>query len=321
MSLPAPLDRLELPLVAAPMTDVSGPELVIAACRGGVVGSFPAHNARSTGELADWLRRITEALGGPKPAAPFAANLVVHRTNERLRDDVACLIEYGTPLVITSVGAPGPVVPPLHDAGCLVFADVASLRHVERAVEAGVDGLVLLAAGAGGQTGWANPLTFVRAVRDRFEGPIVLAGGICDGVALWAARTLGADLGYMGTKFIATVESLAEAGFREALVTSTMDDITLSRALSGLPANLLSGWLESVTKDGAPAAGFTHDRLLERRAIWSAGHSVSGVTEVLTVAELIERTRQEYERARRATAAALAERQSPDHGGRPCGER
>ncbi len=301
MSLPPPLDRLALPLVAAPMTDVSGPELVIAACRNGVVGSFPTHNARSAGELDRWLRRITEAIDG----APFAANLVVHRTNERLRDDIARLIAYGTPLVITSVGAPDLVVPPLHDAGCLVFADVASLRHVERAVEAGVDGLVLLTAGAGGQTGWANPLTFVRAVRDRFDGPIVLAGGVCDGVALWAARTLGADLGYMGTKFIATVESLAEADFREALITSTMDDITLSRALSGLPANLLTGWLESV--EGAPADGFTQDRLLDRRKIWSAGHSVSGVTEILTVAELIERTRQEFDQARRMTAAALAE--------------
>ncbi len=307
MSLPAPLDRLRLPLVAAPMTDVSGPELVIAACRNGVVGSFPTHNARSAGELHRWLRRITEGIDGREGAAPFAANLVVHRTNERLRDDIACLVEYGTPLVITSVGSPDQVVGPLHDAGCLVFADVASLRHVERAVEAGVDGLVLLTAGAGGQTGWANPLTFVRAVRDRFDGPIVLAGGVCDGVALWAARTLGADLGYMGTKFIATVESLAEADFREALVTSTMDDITLSPALSGLPANLLTGWLESVTKDGVLADGFAHDRLLGRRGIWSAGHSVSGVTEVLTVAELIERTRQEFDQARRATAAALTE--------------
>ncbi len=301
MSLPAPLDRLTLPLVAAPMTDVSGPELVIAACRHGVVGSFPTHNARSVEELGRWLRQIT----ADEHPAPFAANLVVHRTNERLRDDIACLIEYATPLVITSVGAPDLVVPPLHDAGCLVFADVASLRHVERAVEAGVDGLVLLTAGAGGQTGWANPLAFVRAVRERFDGPVVLAGGIGDGVALWAARTLGADLGYMGTKFIATVESLAEADFRDALVTSTMDDITLSRVLSGLPANLLTGWLESVT--GGEADGFTHDRLLDRRRIWSAGHSVSGVTEVLTVAELIERTRQEYDQARRTTAAALAE--------------
>ena len=305
MSLPAPLDRLALPLMAAPMTGVSGPELVIAACRNGVVGSFPTHNARSAAELDRWLRQITEAID--VRAAPFAANLVVHRTNERLRDDVETLIEYGTPLVITSVGAPDRVVPPLHDAGCLVFADVASLRHAERALEAGADGLVLLAAGAGGQTGWASPLAFVRAVRERFDGPVVLAGGIGDGVALWAARTLGADLGYMGTKFIATVESLAEAEFRAALVTSTMDDITLSGALSGLPANLLTGWLESVTKDADPADGFAHDRLLDRRRVWSAGHSVSGVTGVLTVAELIERTRQEYDQARRTTAAALAE--------------
>jgi nitronate monooxygenase len=287
------------------MTDVSGPELVIAACRNGVIGSFPTHNARSVEELDDWLKKISTSIV-ESDAAPFAANLVVHRTNERLRADVDHLIRYGTQLVITSVGSPIPVLNPLHDAGCLVFADVASLHHVERAIEAGVDGLVLLTAGAGGQTGWANPLSFVRAVRARFDGPIVLAGGVSDGAALWASQVLGADLAYMGTKFIATRESLAEDRFQAALVDATLDDVTLSTALSGLPANFLSEWLAAESKDVAPAGdGFAQRRLLNRRNVWSAGHSVSGVTEITSVAELIRRTHQEYDQARQATAAAL----------------
>lgn len=312
MGLSSRLDRLTLPLVAAPMTDVSGPDLVIAACRGGVVGSFPTHNARTAAELDDWLERITTGLTDTgDAAAPFAANLVVHRSNERLERDVASLIRHQVPLVITSVGSPVPVLGPLHDAGCQVFADVAGLRHVQRAIDAGVDGLVLLTAGAGGQTGWANPLSFVRAVRSRFDGPLVLAGGVSDGVALWAAQTLGADLAYMGTKFIATTESLADDAFKQALVESTLDDVTLTTALSGLPANFLDGWLRKATAEAAtPAAdGFAQQRRLNERNVWSAGHSVSGVTEIFDVAELIRRTRHEYDRARQETATAL--RRSP----------
>ncbi|MFI0351309.1 NAD(P)H-dependent flavin oxidoreductase [Actinomadura sp. 9N407] len=310
VALSSPLDRVALPLVAAPMTDVSGPDLVTAACSAGVIGSFPTHNARSVTELDLWLTQITAGIQDEGPeAAPFAANLVVHRSNERLQEDVACLIRHGTPLVITSVGSPVPVLGPLHEAGCQVFADVASLRHVERAIEAGVDGLVLLTAGAGGQTGWANPLSFVRAVRECFDGPLVLAGGVSDGAALWAAQVLGADLAYMGTKFIATAESLADDAFRAALVESTLDDVTLSTALSGLPANFLNGWLESALEDAAASApaGFAQSRLLSRRNVWSAGHSVSGITEVVTVDELVHRTRREYEQARQATATALKE--------------
>lgn len=313
MGLSSRLDRLALPLVAAPMTDVSGPDLVIAACRDGVVGSFPTHNARTDSELDTWLGQVTAGLAGMGDgAAPFAANLVVHRSNKRLERDVACLIRHEVPLVITSVGSPVPVLGPLHDAGCEVFADVASMQHVQRAIDAGVDGLVLLTAGAGGQTGWANPLSFVRAARALFDGPIVLAGGVSDGVALWAAQTLGADLAYMGTKFIATTESLADDAFKQALVESTLDDVTLTTALSGLPANFLDGWLKEVTADASiPAAdGFAQQRLLSRRNVWSAGHSVSGITEILDVAELVHRTRREYDRARQETAAAL--RRSPE---------
>src|SRR6478609_8520750 len=205
-------DRLRLPLIAAPMFLVSGVELVVAACRNGVIGSFPTVNCRSPEQLDEWLGEIEQRLRrhadeSGRPTAPICANLIVHRSNARLEQDLKVLLRHRPEIVITSVGSPAPVLTPLHDAGALVFADVGSIRHAERAVAAGVDGLVLLTAGAGGQTGWLNPFAFVRAVRAFFDGLVVLAGGVSDGVALRAADVLGCDLAYMGTKFIATRES------------------------------------------------------------------------------------------------------------------
>ncbi|MFN5573418.1 MAG: NAD(P)H-dependent flavin oxidoreductase, partial [Bradyrhizobium sp.] len=210
-------------------------------------------------------------------------------------------------LVITSVGSPAPVIAPLHDAGALVLADVASLRHAERAVEAGADGLVLLTAGAGGQTGWLNPFAFVRAVRRFFAGPIVLAGGISDGVALRAAEMLGCDLAYMGTKFIATHESMADARYKAMLVESSADDVLLTSAVTGLPTSMLRPSLlaAGLDPDNLPARGaieIGNDIDIDARAarpkrwrdVWSAGHSTSGVTDILSVAALIDRTTDEY---------------------------
>src|SRR5438045_4879784 len=223
-------DRVSLPLIAAPMFLISGVELVVAACRNGVIGAFPTVNCRSPEQLDGWLgeiesrlRRHSDASG--KPAAPVCANLIVHRSNARLAQDLAVLLRHKPEIVITSVGSPAPVLAPLHAAGALVLADVASIRHAERAVAAGADGLVLLTAGAGGQTGWLNPFVFVRAVRAFFDGPLVLAGGIGDGHALRAAQALGCDLAYMGTKFIATRESMADPRYKEMLVKSSADDI------------------------------------------------------------------------------------------------
>jgi nitronate monooxygenase len=211
MSLPAALKgRLTLPLIAAPMFLVSGPALVIAACRAGVIGSFPTANCRTVAELDAWLAEIKEATAG---AAPFCPNLIVHRSNPRVADDLAAVLRARPELVITSVGSPEPVLKPLKDAGCLVLADVASVRHAEKAVAAGADGLVLLTAGAGGQTGWVNPFAFVRAVRRFWDGIVVMAGGMADGRAVAAAELLGCDLAYMGTKFIATRESLAKPAY------------------------------------------------------------------------------------------------------------
>ncbi|MBN9086095.1 MAG: nitronate monooxygenase [Reyranella sp.] len=302
-------NRLRLPLIAAPMFLVSGPALVIAACRAGVIGSFPTANCRTLSALDAWLAEIKVATEG---AAPFCPNLIVHRSNPRLADDLAAVQRAGPEMVITSVGSPEPVMKPLKDAGCLVLADVASVRHAEKAVAAGVDGLVLLTAGAGGQTGWANPFAFVRAVRQFWDGIVVMAGGMADGQAIAAAELLGCDLAYMGTRFIATQESLAKPEYKQMLVASRLDDVKLTRAFTGLETNML--------RPSIAAAGLDPDALPERGAIdiakdidaaerdrpnskrwkdiWSAGHSVSGVADVPSVAELVERTAAEYGQAK-----------------------
>jgi len=311
--------RLSLPLIAAPMFLVSGVELVAAACRNGVIGSFPTVNCRSPEQLDEWLGEIEGRLQrhsdeSGKPTAPVCANLIVHRSNARLAKDLAVLLRHKPEIVITSVGSPAPVLAPLHDAGALVFADVASIRHAERAVAAGADGLVLLTAGAGGQTGWLNPFVFVRAVRGFFDGPLILAGGISDGHALRAAQALGCDLAYMGTKFIATRESMADIRYKEMLVASSADDILLTTAFTGLQTNMLRPSIAAagLDPDDLPARGAIdigkdidigarENNPKRWRDIWSAGHSTSGVTEVLAVDELVARTREEY----RAAAAKI----------------
>jgi nitronate monooxygenase len=269
-------------------------------------------NCRGPEQLDEWLGEIERRLrvhsdASGKRAAPVCANLIVHRSNARLEQDLQILLRHKPEMVITSVGSPAPVLGPLQDAGALVFADVASIRHAERAVAVGADGLVLLTAGAGGQTGWLNPFVFVRAVRAFFDGPLVLAGGIADGHALRAAQALGCDLAYMGTKFIATRESMADERYREMLVAGSADDILLTKAFTGLQTNML--------RPSMVAAGLDPDDLPERGAIdigkdidigarenrpkrwkdiWSAGHAISGVSEILSVDEMVARTIAEY---------------------------
>ena len=327
MTLPADLStRLSLPLIAAPMFLVSGIDLVVAACRAGVVGSFPTANCRSVEELDAWLTAMRAGVDAAEQAerrvlAPICPNLIVHRSNARAMDDLAVVLRHRIQWVIASVGSPAQVVGPLHDAGCRVLADVASMRHAEKAIEAGADGLVLLTAGAGGQTGWANPFAFTRAVRAMWDGPLVMAGGIADGQALWAARALGCDLAYMGTRFIATQESLAPPAYKAMLVDSRLDDVLLTRAFTGLETNMLRPSIiaAGLDPDALPARG-TIDvakdiNATERdqarsgqgkrwKEIWSAGHSVSGVSDVPDVAELVARTRGQYEAARAQSNAA-----------------
>lgn len=298
--------RLSLPLIVAPMLHVSGLELVTAACRAGAIGAFPAANPGTAAELDRWLSEIEKAAAAAGSPAPHCPNLIVR--DPRLEEQLEVVVAHRVEMAIASVGSPAPVVEPLHDVGALVFADVATLEHARKAVRVGVDGLVLLTAGAGGQTGWMNPFAFTRAVRSFFDGPIVLAGGISDGHALRAARELGADLAYMGTRFIASRESMASEAYKEMLVDSSLDDVVLTAAFTGLPASILAPSIraagldpealdESIAPDDAaalygaraPAAG-------PRRwtEILSAGHSVSGVDRVEATADIVARTRAEY---------------------------
>ncbi len=323
MTLPASLSEgLRLPLIAAPMLRVSGPDLVSAACCAGVIGAFPTVNARTPQELDAWLARIADDRSrAGRPTAPPCPNLIMRRDPAAVADDVRVLVRHRVAMVIVSVGSPAAVVGPLHDVGCRVFADVASLRHAEKALEAGADGLVLLSAGAGGQTGWVNGFSFVRAVRAIYAGPLVLAGGVHDGAALWAARVLGCDLGMMGTRFIATPESMAGDAYRRMLVASRIDDVLLTRAFTGLDTNMLRPSIVAAGLDPAALPAPTPEEARkvfgpegsaqQRRwvDVWSAGHTVSGVDAVLSAAELIERIAAEYAAAQRETAAMLS------HGG------
>ncbi|HEX4183672.1 MAG TPA: nitronate monooxygenase [Caulobacteraceae bacterium] len=311
--------RLTLPLIAAPMLRVSGPDLVVAACRAGVIGAFPTKNARSSEELDTWLGDISARLSDQeRRPAPFCPNLIMR--DVRLKEDLACVARWGAEMVITSVGSPAPAISALHDAGCLVLADVATLRHAERAIEAGADGLILLTAGAGGQTGWLNPFAFVRAVREMFNGIVVLAGGVSDGRALAAARVLGCDLAYMGTRFIAVRESLASDAYRAMLVEASMDDVTLTSSFTGLPANMLAPSIRAAGLDPAQLEeSISEARARERFGagagaggarrwtdIWSAGHSVSGVRVVQTVEALVRQTKAEYVAAQETAATSMS---------------
>lgn len=302
--------RLRLPAIAAPMLAVSGPDLVAAACRAGMVGSFPTANARSTAQLDEWLTQLADARAGAPDGdrwAPWCPNLIIRQP--RMPDDLEVLLRHRVEMVITSVGSPAAVVPALHDAGALVLADVATLRHAERAIEAGVDGLVLLTAGAGGQTGWLNPFAFVREVRRQYDGLVVLAGGIGDGTALRAAEVLGCDLGYLGTRFIGTHESMAPDAYKQMLVDSTMDDVVLTKAFTGLHTSMLKHSIEraglsveqldeQVTPESAATMfGSGADGPRRWSDIWSAGHSVSAVTGIPGVAELVDELVEQYEAA------------------------
>lgn len=296
--------RLKLPLIAAPMFLISGPELVLAASRAGIIGSFPTPNARTVAMLDEWLDCITAGLG--EKDAPWAANVVVHRSNARLDEDLDLVMRYKAPLVITALGSPRAIVDRVHEYGGLVFADVNSVPFARKAVAAGVDGLVLVAAGAGGHTGQMTGFSFVPAVREFFDGPVVLGGGITNGAGIRAAEVLGADLAYMGTRFIACEESLAAPDYRDMLIASTVDDLILTRAITGVAAN----WLKpSIARAGMdldameknPDIDFTDPQSGAKRwaQVWSAGHGVGTIDRVETVASLVARLEEEYAQAKK----------------------
>ncbi|WP_447588815.1 NAD(P)H-dependent flavin oxidoreductase [Aquipseudomonas campi] len=317
MSLPAQFDqRLRLPVVAAPMFLVSTPQLVLACSNNGVVGSFPALNQRDSGGFKAWLEEIEAGLA--PDAAPYAVNLIVHGSNPRLQADLAICVEHKVPLVITSLGAVKEVVDAVHSYGGLVFHDVTTRRHAEKAAEAGVDGLIAVAAGAGGHAGTWSPFALVAEIRQFFDKTVLLAGCLNSGQEILAAQLLGADLAYLGSRFIATRESNASQAYKDMVLNARAADIIHTPAVSGVPASFMRQSLEQ--------AGYDLNRLQDKSAVnygeklkpvddeakawktvWSAGQGVGGISDLPSVSELIARLDQEY-RAALAKAGQIGQR-------------
>lgn len=316
MPLPASLtDSLSLPLVAAPMFLISGPELALACCKQGIVGSFPALNQRTSEGFEEWLIQMNEELAAYRSAnpeaktAPYAVNLIVHRTNPRWQADLELCVKHKVPMIITSLGAASQVVEAVHSYGGVVFHDVTNQKHARKAAEAGVDGIIAVAAGAGGHAGTINPFVLVHEIREVFDGTILLAGGLSHGEDLLAAQALGADLAYLGTRFINTFESQADEAYRNMIIEAVSGDIIHTPAVSGVPASFMRQSLE--------AAGFPMDELNQAgeinygeklkpiddeakawKTVWSAGQGVSQIHDVLTVPDLVSRLTEEYRNAR-----------------------
>ena len=290
---------LRLPVIVAPMFLVSSPQLVISASKNGVIGSFPLLNARTTEILEAWLIQIKAEL----PNHLWAVNFISHATNKRLEPDLDLIRKYQPPIVITSLGHPGRVLKVVQSYGGLVFSDVTSVKHAKKAAEAGVDGLILVCNGAGGHAGRLNPFAFTAAVKEFWDGFIILAGGLSDGKDILAARILGADFAYMGTRFIATEESFASEEYKKMVISSTIEDIFYTDAFSGVHANYLIPSIEKAgidihTLKPRETIDLTHaNDVMAWRDIWSAGHGVSAVQNVMPIAKLIDVLAEEYNRA------------------------
>ncbi|OCR26581.1 2-nitropropane dioxygenase [Pseudomonas syringae] len=314
MSLPVLLEqRLRLPLVVAPMFLISNPDLVLACCRNGIVGSFPALNQRESSGFKNWLEEIEAGLAQLEKPAPYAVNLIVHHSNPRLQADLAICIEHKVPIVITSLGAVKELVDAVHSYGGLVFHDVTTRRHAEKAAEAGVDGLIAVAAGAGGHAGTWSPFSLIAEIRQFFDKTLLLAGCLNHGHEILAAQLLGADLAYLGTRFIATRESQAPQAYKDMLLSSKAVDIVHTAAVSGVPASFMRQSLENAGFDLAALQGKgdvdsgsklkpISDEAKAWKTVWSAGQGVGGISDLPSVEELIQRLDAEYRHAQRASA-------------------
>ena len=314
MPLPAHIrDRLRIPVLAAPMFIVSGPDLVIEQCKAGVIGSFPALNARPQEELDKWLTRIETELQQyerdhpGRKAAPYAVNLIMNKANKRLDADLEVVLKHKVPIVITSLSAPTALVPRVHEYGGIVFHDVIKVRHAEKALEAGVDGLIAVCGGAGGHAGSLNPFALVNELRRIHKGPLVLAGSITNGDGVLAAEAMGCDLAYLGTRFIASQESLAVDRYKQMIVDSHSGDIVYTPLFSGVHGSYLAGSIRNagLDPDNLPAneAPGQYRNREERpktwTEIWGAGQGVGNIHDILPVAELVDRLDAEYQAARR----------------------
>ena len=321
MALPKSLEgRLRLPLIGAPMFIVSGPALVIEQCTAGIVGSFPALNARPQEKLDEWITEIKEALAAhaeehpDEPVAPFAVNQIVHQSNTRLMADMQTCVKHEVPIIITSLRPPGEVVEAVHAYGGLVFHDVISLRHARKAMEQGVDGIIAVCAGAGGHAGPLSPFALVKEIRREFDGTLILSGCMSNGGDLLAAQAMGADLAYVGTRFIASDEANAMPAYKEMIAYSKAADIVYSSLFSGVLGNYLAGSVanagfdpDNLPQGDKAAMDFGKRDKNEAKAwkdIWSAGQGVGSIDETLPAREIVMRMQAEYEETRRRIGAA-----------------
>ena len=318
MPLPAVLQNLPLPIIGSPLFIISNPKLVIAQCKAGVVGAMPALNARPAEQLDDWLAEITETLAAydkanpDKPAAPFAINQIVHKSNDRLDHDLQMCAKYKVPIIITSLGARTDVNDAVHAWGGVVMHDIINNFFARKAIEKGADGLIAVAAGAGGQAGVKSPFALIQEIRERFDGPVALSGSIASGGAVLAAQAMGADFAYIGSAFVATEEARAVEGYKQMIVDSSSDDIVYSNLFTGVHGNYLKGSIK--------AAGLDPDNLPESdpskmnfggagaakawKDVWGCGQGIGAIKRVQPAAELIGRLEREYQSARRRVASA-----------------
>jgi nitronate monooxygenase len=314
MALPAIFDNLRLPVIGSPLFIVSGPELVIAQCKAGVVGSFPALNARPASQLDEWLHQITEELAAhnrdnpDRPAAPYAVNQIVHKSNNRLQEDIAICAKWQVPITITSLGAQEELNKAVHSWGGIALHDVINDRFARKAIEKGADGLIPVAAGAGGHAGVTSPFALMREIREWFDGPVALSGSIAHGASVLAAQAMGADFGYIGSAFIATKEANAVDGYKEDIVDAKAADIVYSDLFTGVSGNYLRQSIEragmdpdNLPKGDISTMDFGSGGNSEAKAwkdIWGSGQGIGAVKAVKTVAEFVDQLEAEYRAAK-----------------------
>ena len=313
--LPAALQKPTLPVIGAPLFIISNPQLVIAQCQAGIVGSMPSLNARPAAQLDDWLAEITETLAAydkahpDRPSAPFAINQIVHKTNDRLEHDMQVCAKYKVPIVITSLGAREDLNQAVHGWGGVVLHDIINNRFAHKAIDKGADGLIAVAAGAGGHAGVKSPFALVQEIRQWFGGPIALSGAIASGGAVLAAQAMGADFAYIGSAFIATHEARASEAYKQAIVDCDSDDIVYSNLFTGVHGNYLAPSIRAagMDPDHLPESdpskmNFGGDAAKAWKDIWGCGQGIGAVTEVTSTAERVDRLRREYQAARQRLA-------------------
>jgi len=310
--LPGALKNLPLPIIGSPLFIISNPKLVIAQCMAGVVGAMPALNARPASQLDEWLAEITETLAAhdrahpDRPAAPFAINQIVHKSNQRLESDMDMCVKYRVPIYITSMGAREDIYAAAHSYGGVVLHDVINNKFAHKAIEKGADGLIAVAAGAGGHAGIKSPFALIQEIRQWFDGPVALSGAISTGAAVLAAQAMGADFAYIGSAFIATEEARAAEDYKQAIVDSTSDDIIYSNLFSGVHANYLAASIraagldpQNLPESDPSKMDFGADRTRAWKDIWGCGQGIGVVSKVQSTADLVAQLKREYAEARR----------------------